>query len=148
MDNEPYRDLSHTEALQFLAAAYTERNHKVATEVTLPNKRRADILMVNPFGLYEIIEIKTAFTSHLLGEALNKYGPWCHALHVAVTGLSDRQIRADEALPRWRHHFERVGLIGVYPCSFVRHRPAAQQPLHPKICDILATLLANHAAER
>jgi len=144
MDNEPYRELTHTQAIVFLAASYFDRGFRVTMELTLPNKRRADIFLVNPFGFYEIIEVKTEFSSTVIGEALNKYGPWCNSLHLAVPGLLERAIRQAAAIPRWRHHFDRVGLIGVYPCSYVQHRPAAKQSLHPKICDIIAELLDRH----
>jgi hypothetical protein len=144
MDNEPYRELTHTQALEFLASYYRDHHHRVATEVTLPNRRRADILMVTPSGYYEIIEVKTNFSSTITRAALTKYRPWCNYLYVAVTGLQESHVRQAEAIPRWRHHFDGVGLIGVYPCSMVRHRVAQAQNLPPKICDILADILDRH----
>jgi len=145
MDNEPYRLLTHTQALTFLAEAFHEKHYRVATELTLPNKRRADLFLVNPFGYYEIIEVKTSLSNAVLSEALYKYGAWCNALHLAIPGLTDTSSYALDRVPRWQHHLDRIGLIGVYPESYVQQRPAQKQNLHPRICEILDALLDRRA---
>lgn len=113
MDNEPYRDLTHDEAADLVAATAQRAGNKAYREFPLPNGRVADVLIKTAQGNIEIIEVKLNFKASYAESAFDKYWPYCHRLYLAIPGLAQQHNEPDLWPLRWSTNAERVGLIGV-----------------------------------
>lgn len=113
MDNEPYRDMTHHEAADLVAAHARRAGNKAFREFPLPSGRVADVLVITTQGNVEIVEVKVQFRASLAEGAFDKYWCWCHRLYLAIPGLTAGGPETDLWPLRWSGKAERVGLVGV-----------------------------------
>jgi hypothetical protein len=59
-------------------------NFTVATEVTLPNGLRADVVGFAPSGTIWIVEAKSCWADFAQDRKWQNYQPWCHVFALAV----------------------------------------------------------------
>ena len=141
MDNEPYRELTHHEAAEYLATMMRSRGLSVRREVPLPSGKIADVLVQDNDGKLSIYEVKTELKASLIEAAQRKYAHWCHRLYIAIPHLTWTYLEDQTEVSAWRHGRERVGVIGVYRDALMIFRPAIGQPMPPELYRSIAALL-------
>lgn len=113
MDNEPYRELSHSHAIDVLAHAFRGECCAVHQERVVPSGRRADLLLEHLTGEIHIIEVKTRLTASLMGVAWAKYRHWCTHLWVATTETLWPTPSPMWFPAEWREQLEAIGIYRV-----------------------------------
>lgn len=113
MDNEPYTDLTHAEAVLFVAAEARRAGNQAWPEFVLPSGKRADVLVITSQGNIEIVEVKVQYFASLAEDAFDKYWSWCHRLYLGLPNLRTGQPETGLWPLRWSGKAERVGLIGI-----------------------------------
>jgi hypothetical protein len=83
MINEANSDLSHDELIEYLAQHLKRKKWQVWTEYVLPDKKRADVYALDPFGIFVIFECKTIVRQWERHTATAKYYDWCNKLYIA-----------------------------------------------------------------
>lgn len=84
----PHGHLGNTVAQQICAGTlrcFAERDFFGASEVTLANRRRADILTVGPKGEIAIAEIKSSMEDFRSDTKWHEYIPYCDKYYFAVS---------------------------------------------------------------
>ena len=128
MINEANGVPSHAEMVKLVARYHHAHGMTVATEYTLPNGKRADVVHTTEGGIIHITEVKRIGRPYLLTNAFGKYHDHCHYLWLALPE-GDRTLD-----PRymnfmsWTSHEDRIGLARVTWLGLEIVRPA--QLLH------------------
>jgi DNA repair protein MmcB-like len=113
MDNEPYRDMGHHEAVRYLAEHLSSKPGKVRTEFVLPDGKRADVAWIDAFDDVFIFEVKTAYKASLAQAAYDKYWRWCNYLFLAIPGFSAQLWGISRVTMCHLPQTERVGVMAI-----------------------------------
>jgi hypothetical protein len=137
MDNEPYRDLTHSEACEIVAMLVGPLSSRVSREHRLPSGVIADVFTVSIGGDIAIYEVKTGYKSSLIANAQQKYAHWCNRLYVAIPHLTLDQVEEESPVAWWRNGRETVGLIGIYRDALATFRVAHRSGIDPRIYELI-----------
>ncbi len=143
MDNEPYREITHSQAADMLADEARINGYHAFREFKLPNGKIADVLVRDSRYLISIFEVKTRFEPRLLDEAEAKYGQWCNRLIFAVPDLDAATVAVHVTNPCDFPRSQRLGICGIYLQGNHLFRPPQQVPMWHERVTTLARLIAD-----
>ncbi|MEP4080527.1 MmcB family DNA repair protein [Parasphingorhabdus sp.] len=126
-----------------VARLFSRHDITVLSEVSLPNRRRADLMGVDAKGQIVIVEIKVARGDLLADDKWTEYLDFCDRFYWAVPGELDiSPLERADFLP------ERAGLIiaDAYDAEMIR--PAATHALAPARRKAETMRLARRSMQR
>jgi hypothetical protein len=111
--------------------------HAVLTEFKLPNRRRADIVALDPDGRVVLIEVKSALADYRADGKWREYLPYCDVFAFAVAETFPLDVLPDAC-----------GLIVADPFGAEVVRLMTLDPLHPARRRAMTLRFARLAGER
>nr|WP_281392800.1 MmcB family DNA repair protein [Roseospira goensis] len=111
--------------------------HAVLTEVKLPNRRRADVVALDPDGRVVIVEVKSVLADYRADGKWREYLPYCDVFAFAVAETFPVDVLPAEC-----------GLVVADPWGAEVVRLMTLAPLHPSRRRAMTLRFAQAAAER
>lgn len=111
--------------------------HAVLTEFKLPNRRRADVVALDPDGRVVLIEVKSALADYRADGKWRDYLPYCDVFAFAVAETFPLDVLPDDC-----------GVMVADPFGAEVVRLMSLEPLHPSRRRALTLRFARLAGER
>ncbi|MBB4314502.1 MmcB family DNA repair protein [Roseospira marina] len=111
--------------------------HAVLTEFKLPNRRRADVVALDPDGQVVLVEVKSALADYRADGKWREYLPYCDVFAFAVADTFPIDVLPPEC-----------GLLVADPWGAEVVRLMALAPLHPARRRAMTLRFARLAGER
>lgn len=124
MINEANSAPTHSDMITIVARELTKAEYQTATEHTLPNGKRADVVYVTVFGNIHIVEVKSDLRPYYLTGALAKYGQFAHYMWLAAPKGDPGFRLPDFYTVGFEGRHQLVGLISVDWHGLAIIRPA------------------------
>jgi hypothetical protein len=139
MDNEPYRVLTHSQAVAEIKRLTEPHARAVYTECRLPHGKVADVLVIAQDLDVCIFEVKTDYRpSHELS-AIRKYSPYADWLTLVVPGLRRSEVML---APQDVQGFLQTLCVGLYSVEWSRML-CIREPKHSRMLAENRTRLFN-----
>lgn len=111
MDNEPYRDFTHSDVIAGIVEYCHALGGHVQVECPMPDGKRADVCWVDCFDNVHIFEAKIFYRESYARQAYSKYYRWCNYLYLAVPHLTMQQWGMLRLQGCWDTSANRVGML-------------------------------------
>jgi hypothetical protein len=111
MDNEPYRDFTHEEAVQTLYWKLLENDTQAKSEYWLPNGKRADVVYLDEAEQVHVIEVKDYVVPSLLTATVTKYRSMANYLWLCCLRPRGCAVLGDMWPLTWSKPEDKVGLL-------------------------------------
>lgn len=137
MINECNSDLTHSEIIGEVVRYLTHPGHRVFPEFRMPERRRADVLLLTVDDRVIIFECKQDYRPRDIAHSVLKYALWCNELYL-VMNAGNAALHFNAVTNNWAPR--RGTDYGVYAIDRLEMRllkPAGIRKIAPKVREIL-----------
>jgi hypothetical protein len=137
MINEANSDLTHKEIIAEVVRYTSQPYNSVYPEFRIPERRRADVLVVGNSGLVSIYECKQDYRPRDIQQSVLKYALWCNRLYIVMnTGNAKLHWEAVKSFWTPRRQVE-YGIYAIDRLEMRLLKPAGTRQIAPDVRKIL-----------
>jgi len=137
MINECNSDLTHKEIISEVARYFDKPENTVITEFRIPERRRADVLVVSNDGQITILECKQDYRPRDIQHSVLKYSLWCNKLYLVMNRVN-AELHYEAVKSYWTPR--RNVAYGIYAIDRLEMRllmPAGSRQIAPEVRSVL-----------